>query len=292
MKQPPLRSLGLILAVAGSVSAQGSAGSESGVVLSHHLMSAGGDSITGTNNLGFSSVGQTLAGVVSTSTNFELLTGVSWTLPEVTTDQPLIFGIREGAGPGVGGTPIDVFGFNFTQPAAGPLDLEFNGSLASSTAVVSNIQASSVTPTGLNGFGNPLAEVDVDAFNLLGSMRMNDGYNYFPALSLEVPATVGGPLAMRLQTNPGDLYFLALGKSITGFGLAIPPWDGQLELILNVQILQSTVPVPFGVSLFQITIPDDPALAGGTLEFQAFSVTSFAPAEGRLSNLRSVFLNP
>ena len=97
---------------------------------------------------------------------------------------------------------------------------------------------------------------------------------------------------MRLQTNPGDLYFLALGKSITGFGLPIPPWDGQLELILNVQILQSTVPVPFGVSLFQITIPDDPALAGGTLEFQAFSVTSFAPAEGRLSNLRPVFLNP
>ena len=283
----------LVLApgVAGVAAGQTS-GSESGLVMAQGLAGAGGDSVSVANNKAYASLGQPLTGVPSESANFKMHSSVSFVVPEVITTGPILAGVRPGAGGFQGGQIADVFGFNFTEPAAGPLDVAFDGVLGGSTVVVTNLQASTVTPLGVGPLGNPKAAVTVDLANLLGTHSDDTGYAYVPALVEESLAVVGGTIQLQLLTFPGDSYFLVHGKSVPGVGIPLAPYDGALEVLLNVQVLASFAPTAGGTSLFQINIPNDPVLAGGILEFQALSVTDFLSGNAGFSNRREVHLHP
>ncbi len=270
--------------------AQTAAGAESNVALAHTLVSSGDASST-VNHDAYATLGQTLAGVESTSTNYALQSGVAWIKPQITSNEPIVFA---AATPGDkdGNENVNIFGYNFLAPGAGNLTVDFGSTMSPATLVTTNTVATTVTPPGLGPLGNPIGDTPVTVTNLHGSHTAEKAFTYLPAMLVDTIATPGGRLEMRLQTHPGDVYFLVMGKSSPGIGATLNPWDGKIEILFNVQLLQALVPVPHGPSLFQLDIPNDPVLGGGVLQFQALSVTSFATNTGSFTNLLKVTIVP
>ena len=284
---PPL---GAVLLLCAPLAAQ-AAGSETHSSLAQGL-GAGGESSNGVGTEVAASIAQPLTGPEATSANFRMRASVAWVTPEIVTSEPIVFGVRAPGGAAVGGDAVELFGTNFLAPGAGALDVAFGGAAAGQASISTNTRAAITTPPGMNLFGNPLAEVDVTPSNLLGSTTTANGFLYTPALVHESPSAVGGRLEMRLQMQPNDVYFLAMGKAIPGFAVPLAPWDGALEIVLNLQVLQSGIPAPHGTSLFQLDVPDDPNLVGGTLQFQAFVVRDFLTPLGGFSNRLDVTFLP
>ncbi|MEM7310830.1 MAG: hypothetical protein AAF682_29435 [Planctomycetota bacterium] len=278
------------LATAGSLFPQSPAASQSGIIIAHRLIMGGGYAVTGAGNQEIGAAGQGVAGPVATSVNYELRSGVSWVIPEITTNEPIIAGVREANGDKDGGETRTVFGFNFLAPGSGPLNVTFDGTPATGVAINSNVRATVTTPVGTNEFGNPLAGVEVGVDNLLGSHAVQRGFLYEPALTEVDLANLDEFHRLRFFTKPGESWLLVLGQLISGFAVPVPPFDGAAEVLLNVQVVQPFAVTATGQALFNVPVPNEPVLIGGSVVFQGFSLA--VPPVGSFSNSLTVVIHP
>jgi len=279
------------LLLGGAASAQAIAGSESRFVPAQGAPSGGGSATDLVGSTLDATVGQAASGELATSAGFQLETGVAWVI-DAPASGPVVAGVLEGSGPKAGGDVVTVVGYNFTEPGAGPLSVVFGGVPSPNVQALSNLHAIAVTPPGLNAQTNPKALVDVRVVNAIGNASVSRGFDYTPSLVEDVHSRVGGTMDLRFHDDPGGLLALALGKSVPGFSIVLPPWDGAFEIVLNVQLLLNFVPTPDGTRVFHVNVPEDPNLVGGTLEFQAFSAHDLLAGDGGLSNLLQITFLP
>ncbi len=277
------------LAAGATSHAQSIAGSESNVVLAHGTPSAGGRSTNVVSVLASSTVGQMAAGPAATSASYELQTGVSWMIPQVAGDQPIVFGATPSTSTKDGGKLVRIFGYNFTAPGAGALSVLFGGQPSTGTFVLSNLEATTVTPGQVTSLGNPppSAPLVVATGNGLSGApdsELQASFLYEPALVAVDHAQVGKRLQLHFFSEPGDSLVLVLGQTIPGFGAPVPPLEGSAEVLINPQTIVPFAPMPNGHFGFPINVPNDPVLAGASISLQGVSITSLFPLDGAFSN--------
>lgn len=279
--------------LAAPLSAQVGGASESGMVLGHTTISAGG---YGINTLGYtadSNLSQFGVGDEMSSATYIMQSGVSWIDPSITTNEPIIAGVRPGYGEWDGNEPIQVFGYNFSASGGGLLNVDLGSGAATAVNVISNVQASATSPQGTDPFGNPLAQVDVTVSNLNGTQTRPEAYLYDPAI-LELDfAFVGGTFDWVFYTNPGDgiddLYFVTIKPTLFAGGAAVVPIGGlqgglALNLPTNFFLVNGVFVSPTGVDRLTTPIPNNPAFAGGSIFVQGAYLNSIFPLGGAFSN--------
>jgi hypothetical protein len=150
---------------------------------------------------------------------------------------------------------------------------------------------STTTPGGVDVFGNPTANVPVSVLNNLGGFNQPDAYVYLPALiQASDHALAGRELKLRVISTPGSFFLLAVGTSIPGFGLPIPPFDGALVIVSNLVPLTGLQFSPTGQDTLFFPLPKQ--LGGKTFEFQAISITDLVGPGGSFTNTVSVAVLP
>ncbi len=273
--------------------AQSVAGTESHVMLAHGTPAAGGRSTNVVSALASSTIGQVAAGPVSTSANYALEIGVSWMPPQVTGDQPIVFGASPSTSTKDGGKLVRVFGYNFQAPGAGALNVLFGGQSSTGTFVLSNLEATTVTPGQVTSLGNPppsapLVVATGNGLNAAPDSDLQSSFLYEPALVAVDHAVVGKRLQLHFFSEPGDSLVLVLGQTIPGFGAPVPPLEGSAEVLINPQTIVPFAPMPNGHFGFPINVPDDPVLAGASISLQGVSITSLFPLDGAFSNALTI----
>jgi len=288
--------LGLSVAVctafSSSVHAQSIGASESGVIVASGVMATAGFGLSGSGGEWTGSGGQPLAGEEASSDNYIVRSGVVWTPATVGTSQPMVFGVRPGGGAKGGGNNATVFGYNFSAPGAGFPFVEFVDGVGAGTAVVGNTELTTTVPAGISALGNPLAISNISLSNNHGDDDEPGVYNYLPALLQATPhAILGGPLKLRTIGTPGGFYTIVFGGTIPNTGFPVAPYDGQLEILLNVNFLIGFASLPAtGIHTLPLTLPDDPSLSGLSVKFQALAFNDLSLATGSFSNLLTVDL--
>lgn len=272
--------------------AQGMSASESGFTPVQSLNAAGGLSLTVTGNQSTASLSQLGTGAEATSTNYLLQDSVAWSPSVILPTGPIITGVREGSGDKDGGETVTVFGFNFDAVGAGIHDVQFDGNPGTNASVLSNTMISVQTPASLNSLGNTIGASSVTVTNSLGSDDTSDAFYFEPALVQATHAQLGRTLQLRLQTSEDAIPFYLFGLSIPDFGIATPPFDGQLECILQLLFVSTAiVPATAGVSVQKIPVPKT-LPTGVVLEFQALSIDDFTLTSGSWSNRVEVTILP
>lgn len=209
------------------------------------------------------------------SASFALEGGVTLSPITLNPSSPLVFGVKEGGG-SKDGSPATVFGMHFNAPGSGATSAQFAGSAASGLTVASNTTITLTTPVGVNVHGNPLALVDVQVDNALGSSTAEDAYIYEPGMVQDNPARIGQIMQLTMHSELGSFVGFGLGFSIPGFAIAVPPIEGKLELITGLQMLTPLIPSGGAFSL-NVPIPNNPSAVGVVVDFQGIAFSSFAP---------------
>lgn len=252
--------------------------------VAHGITSSGGDAQSASFSLG-SGLAQPSTGTESSSPSFQLRSGVAWAPAAVASSDPVVFGVRANAGAASGGDLVSVFGFNFTAPGAGTNNVEIAGNAGAGTLTVSNLELQTVTPQGVNGFGNPLGLTSVAVDNALGSHAADRAFFYRPALQLVDPSQVGRPIRVRMLGAPDAIAFLMLGGSIPATAIPIPPLAGALEALVGLEFLTPPLSLPDGQLVLSTGTLKNPALAGVTIELQSLVFDDVTFATGSFSNL-------
>lgn len=290
---------GVALALCALASAQSGAGAESRFTLAHEVVALG-SSGAGATLSAAATLGQVAVGAEASSESYVLHAGVAWTVPEVPGTAPIVFGAREGSASVAGGDLVDVYGYNFLAPGAGPLDVRFGGAPGVGTAVLSNTHATTTTPPQPPppaGPVNPLPDAELRVANAHGEdgaehSELQSSFLFEPALVNASHPIVGRPLYMRVFTEPGATLVLVLGQAAPPAYLVVPPLGGAVEVIFNQQY---AVPLQF-LSGDQyrhvVSVPDDLALVGKKLSYQALSLTAFPSLIGAFSNALTFTFHP
>ncbi len=291
----PLVVVAFVAAVA-TGEAQSTGGTETRVVLAHGTPAAGGRGLGSLGDATAATVGQVATGPTGTSPNYTLESGIAWMVPEVTVNTPIVFGVNPATSTKDGGKLVRVFGYNFQAPGAGALSIAFGGDPATSF-VISNSQATAVTPGKVDALGNPPPKAPVQVTTLQGTHAaqtagLQSSFLYEPALTAVDHPRIGRPLHMHVFTEPGDLLILVLGQTIPGFGAPVPPIEGAAEVILNPQFVFVLVPAPTGQYEHIASVPDNPVLVGGSVFFQILSFTDVPSLDGAFGNALEVTIFP
>jgi hypothetical protein len=178
------------------------------------------------------------------------------------------------------------------MPASGVPLVEFGGSAAAYGGAISAACVEVTTPPGYGAAGNPKGPVDVRVTTALGSSARAGAFAFGPALTLDAPALVGGALDLRLRCEPGSFALLAVGQAVPGISVAIAPFTGALELVVATQALTGLKPAPQGELAYALQVPEDPAIAGIAIDFQALALSSLATPAGSFTNTLEVTLLP
>lgn len=285
-----------LLAALPAAAVQGSAGTDSGMVLTHEMVSCGGLSLTLSGATAASSLGQP-AGPKASSPNYVLHAGVSWTVPEMVGTNPIVLGARESTVDKDGGQVVEVIGFNFLAPGAGPLNVTFGGQPGTGTTIVSETVALTTAPGSVTALGNPppvapLAVSNGNGASVAHNSPIHPSFAYEPALVRTDHARVGRPVPLHLYTVPGASVILALGQTIPGVGIAVAPIEGKAETLVNVQIAVPLSPVTGDQYTHIVNVPDVPALVGLSITYQGVAFTGLAPLAGAFTNPLTLFIQP
>lgn len=275
-------------AQASATVAQSLAGSETHTSLAAQTVGGGGDSASASYQAQ-AELNAAFPAAASASETYRLEPGATWLEPALGSDQPVIFSVTPASGAASGGTPTVVRGLNFTAPGAGNTNVSVGGLPASGVQVLGPTELQLITPAGLDGLGNPLGGTALEVTNDLGSSQAPDGFQYLPAVYLLSPAQLGDPLNVRLATAPGAIALMWFGLPLPGLPpLTLPGYEGAAPLVLDLTFLLNGVFVPTGELTLPVVIPDDPLLAGASVDLQALAITDpFAPA-GSFTNVLNV----
>ena len=210
---------------------------------------------------------------------------------QLSSSRPLVFGVAPALGHKDGGEPVAVHGFELDD-TPGVASVLLADQPATSVSTTSNTVLSATSAAGLNEFANPLGRGNVEVTTSAGTGALADGFVYGPALSEEAPPQVGAPYAVDLHLHPGDFYLLALGASVPGLAVPVPPFAGAAEILLGVKQLVGLTLAPEGMASFGLPVPADASLIGATVEFQALALTSLAPLAGSFTNRLETTIQP
>ena len=264
----------------------GLSGSESYTMLVRALPSQAGRAASA-NYEGALSFGLTSSGDQSASASYSMTTGIMAGDGTLGAGPPLVFALDPPMGTKDGGDAVSVIGANL-QGTQGPTTVFFDGTpvvpLTTSETLVT-LQ----TPIGVNNFGNPLGQIDVDVSHMDGSTTKDDGYVFKPAMLQDTPAQVGQSFQLSLEAEPGDFYVLYLGIS-QGIGIPLKNIDGALEILPPLFQLSPLSLTATGHKEFTFPLPDDGSLAGVVLEFQNIALTSLNPLAGSFTNKLDVLV--
>lgn len=227
------------------------------------------------------------------SESYSLVVGAIHADGALAAGPPVVAGVTELAGTKDGGQTAHVVGFGFADVLAGTTTVDFGSSMTPSVSVLSNTQLQVSTPPGVDLLGNPLGLVDVSVTNQLGAGTAADAYAYLPALIESGEASIaGGALSLSLHSIPGALAVLSYGLSLPGVGVPVAPFDGSLTILVGQVIVPGLEPAPDGIVAWEFPLPDDPALTGATIEFQAAALENLAPLGGSFTNTLPITLLP
>jgi hypothetical protein len=199
---------------------------------------------------------------------------------------PALVAVTPDGGAALGGTAVQLRGLRFDTPGA-PLSAARFGATVVAASSTSSLIGSTVTPSGLNPFGNPLGSVPVEVSSALGADLGGARFEQLPALVQAGPAQLGASLPLRLRAPEAGFGQLILGESIPGFALALPPYLGAFELVALYQPLGGPVALFTGSHTYQIPLPPTPQFAGATVRFQALCLYG---AAGSFTNVLPVLL--
>jgi hypothetical protein len=276
--------------------AQGNAGSENAVVPAHGAVALGGASSGSSGATVSATLGQ-LAGPAASSASYVLHAGVAWTPPEIAGDRPILFGARNASGGKDGGQEVEAFGYNLLAAAPASLQLWFGTQPGTSTTVVSNTRVKSIAPGAVDAVGNPPPEVLLRVTNAHGQdtakgFAFHPSYLYEPALIQSEHARVGRAVHLHLHTDPNAAIVLVLGQTIPGTAIAIPPLDGAVEVLINQQYAIPFLPLSGDQHRHVVDVPDDPALLGTKLSYQAAALTDLVSLAGAFTNTLTLHVLP
>ncbi|TAJ23481.1 MAG: hypothetical protein EPO68_03050 [Planctomycetota bacterium] len=230
----------------------------------------------------------------------ELASGAQWSFRPATVWSgtsfqpagPLVFSAFPPEADRVGGASASVIGYGFAAPGAGPLDVALAGVPVTAPFIASNSVALVTVAPGVNAFGNPLGRGDVVVQNAHGGASAVGGFVYTPAVVLDGPVRIGQAAPLRLALPPASFYALAVGGSIPGFTVPVPPLQGALELINPVILVTGVKFSITGQAAFQPPVAADLGLVGVQLEIQAISLTGLDPLVGTFTNRLVVTIQP
>lgn len=222
----------------------------------------------------------------------ELAAGVEWSLRPATVwtgtsfapAGPLVFSTFPAHADRAGGVSASVIGFGFTALGAGPLTVALLGQSTPASVIASNSLALFNVPAGVGALGNPLGRGDIVVQNQLGSASAADAFTYTPAVVAEGPLCLGQPAPIAFLLPPASFYALAVGGSIPGVGLPVPPLQGSLELLSPVILVSGLKFTVAGAATFPAPIQNDPGLIGVQFELQALSLINLDPLGGTFTN--------
>lgn len=271
------------LALVGSISSAQS-GSANYIVLSQDIVATGG-SASSPSYQAEQSVSPVVAGEEQNSPSFSSQNGIPSVEPVLGTDQPIVFGVQPAYGSKNGGEAVTLFGANFTAAGAGPTDVDFSGFFGSNVVVQSSTTITLDSPIGSDAFGNPLGRVGARVTNALGTSLAQDAFGYTPVLELEGVARVGGaPFKVRLVSGPPVFYFLSLGFADPNAFLPVSPFEGSMAILSFSKTIKNFAFSP-GATAITLAVPDDPSLAGFTVDFQALAIDNPVELSGSFSNV-------
>jgi hypothetical protein len=207
-----------------------------------------------------------------------------WTGPSFAPAGPLVFSSFPAHADRGGGTSASLIGYGFGAPGAGPLTIALVGQSTSANVIASNSLALFNVPVGVGALGNPLGRGDIGVQNQLGSASAADAFTYTPALVTDGPLCIGQPAPIAFLLPPASFYALAVGGSIPGVGLPVPPLQGSLELLSPVVLITGVKFTVAGEAAFPAPIQNDPGLIGVQFELQALSLTNLNPLGGTFTN--------
>ncbi|MEM7309690.1 MAG: hypothetical protein AAF682_23645 [Planctomycetota bacterium] len=265
----------------------GASGSESWHSTARSVPTGGGAAASETLRVE-SEISLALGGPVAASESYVFQGGAVWTGPELAPGGPVVFGVAGAHGPATpDGTEI-VIGLGFETAGAGILTAAFDGVSTTAATVLGDTRLALTPPAGAGATGNPKALVDLELTSDLGSSRAGEAYAYTPALVQLEPVHVGGVLHATLIDEPGVLHVLAYGIAEPGLVLPVGHFEGALELIYGLAVVGAFQLAPSGYTDYALPVPNNPALAGMSLDLQAFSLDSLDPAAGSFSNLTTI----
>ncbi len=282
-----------LLAAGAAADAQSIAGTENHAVLAHGTPAGGGRASNFVSALASSTIAQVATGPVATSPSYALEAGVSWMVPQISGNEPIVFGADPSTSTKDGGKLARIFGYNFQAPGAGSLTVLFGGQAATGTFVLSNLQATTVTPGQVTSLGNPPPEAPIvvatgNGLNAAPDSPLRPSFVYEPALFATDHAVVGQQLHLHFYSEPGDTFTLVFGQTIPGFGAPVPGIQGSVEVVINPQALVGFAPLPNGHFEYTINVPDDPSLINAMISFQGLSLTTLVPLSGAFSNALTI----
>ena len=274
-------------------SAQVAGGSETKFVLGHALTGGGGTGVGGkTTTLEFG-LSQVATGLESSSLSYTMRNGVSWVTPSITTDAPIVAGVRPGLGLWSGSEPAAVFGYNFLAPGAGALAVDVGGAAATGVSVVSNVEAALTTPVATDLFGNPVGFAPVGVTNALGTHTVADGFLSTPAVIERNDTYVGGSLDIAFFSAPGNFYLVARKPILLPPpGVPIGNLQGSLLLLPPVPLLVDVSLTSTGLDLASFPVPDDPVLNNATLYLQGVALTDIFTLTGSFTTVLPIVFLP
>jgi hypothetical protein len=205
---------------------------------------------------------------------------------------PLLFFVLPSEADRNGGMAATVVGHGFAQVGAGTPSIALGGQAVGPAFVASNSLALITIPVGTNVHGNPLGLGSVVAQNAFGSALAESAFTYTPAVVADGPVRIGCPAPLRVSVPPASFYAIAVGGSIPGFALPLPPLQGSLELIDPILLVSGVKFSVTGQALFQPPVADNMSLIGVVFELQALSLTSLAPLAGTFSNRLVISIQP
>lgn len=290
--RPSLSLLALCLPLALRAPAQQPAsGSASAVLHSNGLLSSGGSAQSSSYRLE-SALGGAPVESASASSAHGLQAGALVGPLGFAPLLPLVFAISASSGAALGGETREAVGFGFLAPGAGTPAFRFAGQRASTLAVLDNARASVLTPAGVGSFGNPLGAVAVEVATAQGASSAAGAFVYAPALVQPLAAQLGGHARIEFVLPPASFYVLAVGGSIPGFALPLPPLAGALEVIDPLLIVVGFQFTGSGQAAFVVPVPAQPQLAGLVFQFQALSLVSIDPLGGAFTNRLDLLIQP
>lgn len=263
---------------------QAQTGSANYIVLSQDIVAMGG-AASSPSYQAEQSVSSVIAGEEQSSPSYSSQDGIPSVEPVLGTDQPIVFGVQPAYGSKNGGEALTIIGANFTAAGAGQADVDFNGAFGSNVVVQSFTTITLDSPVGSDAFGNPLGRVGARVTNALGTTLAPDAFGYTPVLELDGVARVGGaPFNIRLVSGPPVFYFLSLGFADPNAFLPVSPFEGSMAILSFSKTIKNFAFSP-GETAITLAVPDDPSLAGFTVDFQALAIDNPVDLAGSFSNV-------
>ena len=153
--------------------------------------------------------------------------------------------------------PVVISGQGFTSSAT----VMFGGKSATGVVVVNETTIACTVPAGMPG------PVDVKVISGGEIDILPGGFAYTPAASIDPSAPPGGAVTLTFLQDPGD-WLLGIFGLPPVLSVPTPPYAGALS-IWPLHKLFMVPAWPFDSLSQVLTVPDDPALSGVQVLFQA-----------------------